>query len=144
MRPITFLNTLYKLLSSVLADRLKPIQESIIGAISKAYIPGRFSGEVTRTIYDIFQYAKQNNLPGMLLLIDFQKAFDSVFFKLSDLTLKFFGFCPNYRKWISITLKGFLTCTVVNGKISQKFTITKDAGKGTQYYGIYLFCALKY
>ena len=66
-RPLTLLNTFYKLISSVVAERLKPVLERIIGSEQKAYIPGRFIGEVTRTTYDIFQYAKQNNLPIILL-----------------------------------------------------------------------------
>ena len=60
-----------------MAERLKPILERIIGHEQKAYISGKFIGDVTRTTYDFFQYTKQNNLPGMILLIDFQKAFDS-------------------------------------------------------------------
>ena len=86
---LSLLNTFYKLISSVLAERLKPVLERIIGSEQKAYIPGRFIGEVTRTTYDIFQYVKQNNLPGMILLSDFQKAFDSVSFRFLELTLKY-------------------------------------------------------
>ena len=86
-RPLTLLNTFYKLISSVLAERLKPVLERIMCSEQKAYIPGRFIEEVTRTTFDIFQYAKQNNLPGMILLIDFQKAFDSVSFRFLVLTL---------------------------------------------------------
>ena len=79
--PLTLLNTFYKLISSILAERLKPILNRIIGEGRKAYIPGRYIGEVTTTTYDLFQYAKSNNLPGLTLLVDFQTAFDSVSFK---------------------------------------------------------------
>ena len=47
----------------------------------KAYVPGRFISECTRNTYDIFTQAKENNLPGIILLIDFEKAFDSVSFE---------------------------------------------------------------
>ena len=70
-RPLTLFNTFYKLISSVLAERLKLILERIIE--QNANIPGRFIGQVTRTTYDLFKYAKQNNLPGMILVIDLQK-----------------------------------------------------------------------
>ena len=89
-RPLTLLNSFYKLISSVLAERLKPVLERIIGNKQKAYIPGRFIGTKTRTIYDIFRYTKQNNLLGMILLIDFQKAIDSVSFRFLELTLEGF------------------------------------------------------
>ena len=112
--------------------------ERIVGHEQKAYIPGRFIGEVTRTTYDFFQHDKQNNLPGMTLLLDFQKAFDSVSFRFLELTLEVFGFGPNYRKWISILLKGFNSCTVGNGNISERFRIKRGCRQGDPISG-YLF-----
>ena len=97
-RPLTLLNTFYKLISSIIAERLKPVFKRIAGHKQKAYIPARIIGEVSSTTYNLFQYAKQNNLPGMILLIDFQKAFESVSFRFLELTLEVFGFGPNDRK----------------------------------------------
>ena len=85
-RPLTLPNTIYKLNFSVLAERLKPVLERVIGHEQKAYILGRFIGEVTKTTHKVFQYTKQNNIPGMILLTDFQKAFDSVSFRFLELT----------------------------------------------------------
>ena len=48
--------------------------------------------ECTRNTYDIFNHAKVNNLPGMMLMIDFEKAFDSVDFWFLIATLEMFGF----------------------------------------------------
>ena len=90
------LETLYKLLSSILATRSKPVLDNLLGCEQKAYIPGRFISECTRNTYDIFQHAKTNNLPGFILLIDFEKAFDSV---NED--------------------AGFTAVTVINGNISK-------------------------
>ena len=59
--PLTLLNMFYKLISSILAYRLKPILDRIIIKGQQAYIIGRYIGEVTRTTYDLFQYAKTNN-----------------------------------------------------------------------------------
>lgn len=39
---------------------------------------GRYIGENTRFIYDPMSHTEVNNLPGLLVLIDFQKAFDYV------------------------------------------------------------------
>ena len=41
-RPLTLLDTLYKLLSSILAYRLKPTLDRFLGHEQKAYIPVRF------------------------------------------------------------------------------------------------------
>ena len=39
---------------------------------------GRYTGDNLRLIYDMIAYLKEKNLPGLLLNIDFEKAFDSV------------------------------------------------------------------
>ena len=95
---------LYKLISATLANRLKPTLDKIVGKSQMAYIPGRFIAECTRNTYDIFTHAKENNLPGMLLLVDFEKAFDSVNFKFIVTTLEIFGFGDEFIKWIPIIL----------------------------------------
>ena len=72
--PISLLNTMYKLLSGTLAERLKPSLPLLINPDQKAYVPTRFIGECIRTTYDVLDFAKRNNKVGLLLLIDFEKA----------------------------------------------------------------------
>ena len=43
-----------------------------------AFIKDRFKGENTRFVYDLMSYTEVNNLPVLLLLIGFEKAFDSI------------------------------------------------------------------
>ena len=91
-RPLTLLETLYKLISATLANRLKPVLDKNIGNEQMAYIPERYILECTRNTYNIFTHAKENNLPGVMIMIDFQKAFDSVGFKFIVTPLNMFGF----------------------------------------------------
>ena len=86
------LETFYKIISATLANRIKPVLDSIVGKHQKAYIPGRYIAECTRNTYNLFSYAKVNNVPGMLLMIDFEKAFNSVDFQLLVTSLELFGF----------------------------------------------------
>merc|ERR1712101_56749 len=78
LRPITLLNCYYKIISGVLTNRMKPVLQKLIGNHQKAYLPGRYIGECTRTVYDIMNYAINNEIPSMAMLVDFKKAFDSV------------------------------------------------------------------
>ena len=39
---------------------------------------GRYIGENTRNMYDLMHYTSSKNIPGLLGLIDFEKAFDSI------------------------------------------------------------------
>ena len=79
-RPLTLLNTLYKLISSILAERIKTVLNRILGPHQKAYIPGRFISEATKNTYDIFEQAIRTKNSGLAVLIDFEEAFDSVSF----------------------------------------------------------------
>ena len=122
-RPLTLLDTLYKLLSSTLATRLKSALDTLLGHKQKAYVPGRFIAECNRNIYDIFTYAKNNNLPGMLFSVDFEKAFNSVSFEFILTTLDILNFGENFKTWITILLgmeegRHFSAVTVINGNIS--------------------------
>ena len=52
------------MISGVLANRLRLVLDDLIKAEQKGYVPQNFIGEVTRTAFDILQYAKEKNLPG--------------------------------------------------------------------------------
>ena len=73
----------------------------------KGFVAGRYIGEVVRTTVDIIQYAKDTNKPGLLLLIDFEKAYDSISFKFINKALKFLNFGDDLIKWINILLHNF-------------------------------------
>ena len=142
-RPLTLLETFYKLISATLANRIKPVLNTIIGHHQKAYVPGRYIAECTRNTYDLFSHAKSNNLPGMMLLIDFEKAFDSVDFGFLVATLEMFGFGEYFVNWIKIILgcnmgTNFRGVTVVNGNISTPFNISRGCRQGDPISG-YLF-----
>ena len=103
-RPLTLLNTLYKLIISILDERMKTVLNRILGPHQKAYIPGRFISEATKNTYDIFEHATRTKNPGLAVLIDFEKAFDSVSFEFINRTLEIFGFGKHFRKLINIIL----------------------------------------
>ena len=57
---------------------MKPPLDTTINTDQTGFVSGRYIGEVVKTTYDIIQYAKDNNKIGLLLLIDFEKAYDSI------------------------------------------------------------------
>ena len=50
----------------------------IINSDQKGLIKGRYIGENIRLISDIMEYTKAQNLSGILLSLDFKKAFDTL------------------------------------------------------------------
>ena len=72
-RAISLLSVIYKLASSVIANRIKSVLNILISESQTGFIPGRYIGDSTRLVYDIMHYTKANNIDGLLLLIDFEK-----------------------------------------------------------------------
>ena len=103
-RPLTLLNTLYKLTSGCIAERIKPCLDSIIHNDQKGFVASRYIGECIRGTYDIQEYAKTHNRTGILLLIDFEKAYDSVSFRYIKKCLQFFNFGDSLIKWVTLCL----------------------------------------
>ena len=53
-------------------------------------------------MYDLINYCNTNRLTGLLLCIDFEKAFDSLDWSFMHKVLKALGFQKDIRKWISV------------------------------------------
>ena len=87
---------LYKLLSTVLANRLKGILDSLISRSQCGLIQGRYISEVTRLIYDVINHTEKSKIEGLLMLIDFEKAFDSISWKFLYNVLDYLGFTEEY------------------------------------------------
>ena len=129
-RPLTLLNSLYKLVSGCIADRIKPCLDTIINGDQKGFVSGRYIGEVIRSTYDILQWAKNNNKTGVLLLIDFEKAYDSLSFSFIKKCLKFYNFGECIIKWVDILLHNFSAVINHCGNVSRKFNIGRGARQG--------------
>ena len=79
----------------------------------------------------------------MILLVDFEKALDSVSFEFILTSLDIFGFGKNFKTWITILFgmeegKNFSAVTVTNGNISTPFPIQRGCRQGDPISG-YLF-----
>lgn len=129
-RPITLLNVLYKLISGCISYRIKSTLDLLISNTQTGFIQGRYIGENTRFIYDLMSYTEINNLPGLLMLIDFEKAFDSVSWSFLYKVLHFFGFGNNIIKWVKILNTNFKASILQSGFLSQQFEIQRGCRQG--------------
>jgi len=77
-RPLSLLNTDYKILAKTLATRLQKVIGKLVKLDQTGCISGRYIGENIRTILDILEYTTSENISGLMVMIDFEKAFDSV------------------------------------------------------------------
>ena len=129
-RPISLLNTDYKILAHILASRLQEILPDIIHPDQNGYIKNRFIGCNIRTIYDIIDFSENKYDANLITFIDYEKAFDNI--KISYLldTLKHFGFGTTFQKWIKIMYTNISSCVMNNGFSSIFFPLSKGVRQG--------------
>ena len=104
--------------------------DSIIHGDQKGFVSGRYIGEAIRTTYDIMQWAKENNKVGLILLIDFEKAYDSVSFAYIEKCLRFFNFGESLISWVSMLLNNFTSVINLCGNLSNRFNINRGCRQG--------------
>ena len=129
-RPISLLNVDYKILSGTLANRIKNPLQYLISDNQKGFMKNRNISECTRLIYDIIKEMDNRNMEGVLLLIDYQKAFDSIEWSFIDRTLEYFNFGEKFRKWIQILYKDVESSIINNGHMSQRFQLGRGVRQG--------------
>ena len=91
---------------------------------------GRYTGNNLRLIHDRIAYFKEKNLPGLLLNIDFEKAFHSVDWKCMFKVLKAFGFKKDTCRWIESFYTNIKSTIIVNGQPSKWFPTCRGCRQG--------------
>ena len=125
-RPLTLLNCDYKIISKLLAERLKNVLTKLIHPDQKGFVKGRNISEANRMIQDIIQYADEENEEGIIVFLDQQKAFDRVEWGWVDFVLKTFNFGEKFRGWIQMLVKNATTSIKTNGFVSKCFSISRS------------------
>ena len=105
-RPISLTNTDYKILAFVLALRVQKVMKNTISDDQSGYIKNRFIGYNIRTIQDLIEYCDKFNKKGVLMFLDFKKAFDSLEWTFLKKVISKFGFGKNFQRWVNILYTG--------------------------------------
>ena len=98
IRPISLLNADMKLISKILASRLKSVISSIVNKDQVAYVHNRFISESGRMISDVLEITNSLDIEELLIAVDIEKAFDSINDSFLMCVLKKLGFHSQFRK----------------------------------------------
>jgi exonuclease III len=137
-RPISLLNVDYKIISKVIAQRLENMMPKLVGLNQTGFIKGRFINDTVRSIYDLIDYCKQTCTEGVLMMIDFEKAFDSLEWEFLFETLTKMNFGPSFINWIKLFYNNIESCISNNGISSKYFKLHRGVRQGDPLSG-YLF-----
>ena len=129
-RPISLLSIFYKLASCAITQRIKPAVESIIGRQQKAYIKHNNIGSCIINLINLINHTIRNNTSGLILLIDFRKAFDSISHNFIQNTLKTLGFGPDIITWICTFLKDRDAQILLGGHLTESIYLEQGVPQG--------------
>ena len=129
-RPITLLNVDYKILAKALGNRINSFLPSLIDEDQTGYVKNRFIGNNIRIIEDILMYTKLSKVPGILLAIDFEKAFDSLRWDFLEKCLQTFNFSQNFRSYINVLYCEISAAVLNNGHMSHWFAPERGVRQG--------------
>eukprot|EP00253_Pinus_taeda_P013241 PITA_13241 len=114
-RPIALCNITYKIVSKVIANRLKPLLPLLISPEQSGYVEGRQITDGIILTHEILHSLKQSKKPGMLLKIDLSKAFDSVSWIYIQKILNAFGFDSSWTRWLISLISSSFFSILING-----------------------------
>lgn len=130
-RPIACCNVLYKVVSKILANRLKTILPRLITENQSAFISGRLLMEnVLLASEFVKDYHKELISPRCVMKIDVSKAFDSVQWAFVLQSLEAIGVTQRFIHWVKLCITTPSFSVQVNGELGGYFQSSRGLRQG--------------
>uniref|UniRef100_A0A803SZS4 Reverse transcriptase domain-containing protein n=1 Tax=Anolis carolinensis TaxID=28377 RepID=A0A803SZS4_ANOCA len=130
-RPISLLNTDYKIFTKILANRMKEFLEEWIGEDQTGFLSARSIKDNVRIIIDAIEYYEQNSQKEVgFLALDAEKAFDNLNWNFFKLLLEELDFGFQFQNGINSIYEEQWAKIQINGSESTKFKINKGTRQG--------------
>lgn len=123
-RPISLCNVIYKVISKIMVNRLKPLMDCLITPFQNAFIQGRNISDNILIAHEIFDYLGKKkgrkNCFGALK-IDMSKAYDRIDWNFLKAVLGAMNFNDRWVQWIMECVNSVHYTLLINGNLSQSF-----------------------
>jgi len=130
LRPISLVGCIYKVIAKVLSRRLKTVLPKLIGENQTAFVHGRQILDGVLVANEVVSWMKKKKKPGILLKMDFHKAYDTVNWDALDSVMEVMGFGLKWRRWISQCLSTASVSLIINGSPSKPFKMERGIRQG--------------
>ena len=130
LRPITLLNIDYKIIEKVISNRMLTALQQIVSSDQTGFLPNRRITCNIRKILDIMHHTDRENIPAIVLSIDYQKVFDKIEMTAIMGGLNYFQFAPFIIRWIQILYNKFRLRVQNNGHFSPYFPVSRGIHQG--------------
>ncbi|KAL0409386.1 UNVERIFIED_CONTAM: Retrovirus-related Pol polyprotein from type-1 retrotransposable element R2 [Sesamum radiatum] len=118
LRPISLCNVIYKLASKLIANRLKPLLESLISPSQSAFVPGRLITDNVFLAYKLNHYLAHKHwgaVGHVSLKLDVSKTYDRVGWSFLESVLRQIGFHAKVVSMIMIYVNSVTYSFLLNG-----------------------------
>jgi len=129
-RPISLMGSMYKILSKVLANRLRSVIGSVVSDSQSAFIKGRQILDGILVANEVVDEARRHKKEMILFKVDFDKAFDSIDLGYLDEVMLKMGFPTLWRKWIKECTGTATASVLVNGSPTDEFSLGRGLRLG--------------
>ncbi|KAL5703663.1 hypothetical protein ACHQM5_022190 [Ranunculus cassubicifolius] len=132
-RPIALCNFIYKIITKILANRLKPQLDNIVSPHQAAFVKGRCIGDNASVVQEIFanmKKMKRKKQGWMAVKMDMAKAYDRVEWGFLEKILEKLGFCEKWRQLVHQCLSSITFRVMINGTPSEEFKSTRGIRQG--------------
>ena len=120
----------YKIIAKTMANRLKNCIDSVIHPDQSGFLKGRNIGNNVRLLLDVIEYTDFNKLPAAVLLLDIEKAFDSVSREFFVSVLEYFNFGKNFTQWVKTFYSSRKSYVMNNGFLTKSISMEKGIFQG--------------
>lgn len=129
-RPITLLNTDLKILSKAVATRIQSCIKEVVTQDQTGFISGRSIRSNLLNIQSVIDYSDATQTEGILLAVDYSKAFDKIRWELIYKALQAFGFGEFIIAVVMLLFQGIKSCVLNAGFSSGFFSPSRGIHQG--------------
>eukprot|EP00253_Pinus_taeda_P019011 PITA_19011 len=129
-RPISLCNVSYKIVTKILANRLKKLLPHLIFENQGGFVPNRQIIDNVILIQEAIHSSYNRGERGMIIRLDMANAFDRVDHSFLTETLKRFGLSKNFISIINGCISNPWTAPLINGRPSNYFKSSRGLRQG--------------
>jgi hypothetical protein len=117
------LNVSFKIFTKVIAYRLSLVARKVIGPSQSAFLSGRNILEGVVVLHETLHELRRKKQKGIILKLDFEKAYDKVNWVFLQQVLRIKGFSGKWCQWIDKIVTGWSVTVKVNDEMGPFFRL---------------------